>query len=787
MARARAFAATRRAAARAYVGASSAPTARRRRQAGRSRGGQGRRGLRRRRTGARARASYLARPRRRRRRSSSRSGCAGPEASVIAICDGRDAVALPAVARPQAAAATATRARTPAAWAPTRRCRTSPTRPSTTIVETVHRPILAELAARGTPFVGFLYAGLMLTDDGPRAPRVQRPARRSRGAGDPAAARGRRSGRCSLPPPRATSLARGTAPAAPDASRARPSASCSRRRATRATPKRGDADRGARRRRGRRAPSCSTAARSAGPAAATATNGGRVLTVVGRGPDLRRGARGRPRRPRTAISWTACSAATTSPPTLPPAPAVASGPPRDPALHAPRDGRDLVRARRGSSTCSGSSSRSRRAQAGRGRVPPDALAAIEARATVDVARIEELERTTDHDVIAFVSPGRRVDRAGGPLPAPRPDVVSDVVDTALALQLRAAGELLLRDADRLARGRSSPAPGPRPTRVMMGRTHSVHAEPTTFGLKLAGWAFEVDRGRRRLADGRRRDRDRQALRARSGRTATSSPDIEAEVLGRARAARRPGEHPDRPARPPRGAADRDRDPRRQPRAVRDRDPQPPAHRDRRGPGAVQGRARRARRRCPTSATRSCRSASRVSPACSAATPRPRSRTSRCGTSATSATRSAERVILPDATILLDYLLQKVDGPRSGPRRPAASGCARTSSAASGSTPRRASCWRWSSVPGSRGRRPTRSSSGRRSRAADERRPLRELLAIDADRRRAAEPRRPRRLLRRRRATSRHVPEVIARLDTLVPQERAGPRARPPDVTADARG
>jgi adenylosuccinate lyase len=123
---------------------------------------------------------------------------------------------------------------------------------------------------------------------------------------------------------------------------------------------------------------------------------------------------------------------------------------------------------------------------------------MEARATVDVERIEELERTTDHDVIAFVS---QVAESIGPegrylhlgLTS------SDVVDTALALQLRAAGELLLRDADRLievivARARAEA------TTLMMGRTHSVHAEPTTFGLKLAGWAFEVDRGRRRLAE-----------------------------------------------------------------------------------------------------------------------------------------------------------------------------------------------------------------------------------------------------------------------------------------------
>jgi adenylosuccinate lyase len=137
-----------------------------------------------------------------------------------------------------------------------------------------------------------------------------------------------------------------------------------------------------------------------------------------------------------------------------------------------------------------------RAQVRRGRVPADALAAIEQRATVDVARIEELERTTDHDVIAFVS---QVAESIGPegrfvhlgLTS------SDVVDTGLALQLRAAGELLLRDTDALVAVLVARAREHADT-VQMGRTHSVHAEPTTFGLKLAGWAVEVDRGRRRL-------------------------------------------------------------------------------------------------------------------------------------------------------------------------------------------------------------------------------------------------------------------------------------------------
>jgi len=138
-----------------------------------------------------------------------------------------------------------------------------------------------------------------------------------------------------------------------------------------------------------------------------------------------------------------------------------------------------------------------RAQATRGLIPAEALDAIETRARVDVDRIAEIETTTDHDVIAFVS---QVAETVGPegrflhlgLTS------SDVVDTALALQLRAAGRILLDDADGLIAILVTRAHAESDT-VMMGRTHSVHAEPTTFGLKLAGWAFEIDRGRTRLA------------------------------------------------------------------------------------------------------------------------------------------------------------------------------------------------------------------------------------------------------------------------------------------------
>jgi len=137
-----------------------------------------------------------------------------------------------------------------------------------------------------------------------------------------------------------------------------------------------------------------------------------------------------------------------------------------------------------------------RAQARRGLIPGDALAALEASARVDVARIEEIERTTDHDVIAFVSQvAESVGPAGRYLHLGLTS--SDVVDTALALQLRAASERLLADLDAAVTTVATRAREHGAT-LMMGRTHGVHAEPTTFGLKLAGWAFELDRDRERL-------------------------------------------------------------------------------------------------------------------------------------------------------------------------------------------------------------------------------------------------------------------------------------------------
>jgi adenylosuccinate lyase len=132
-----------------------------------------------------------------------------------------------------------------------------------------------------------------------------------------------------------------------------------------------------------------------------------------------------------------------------------------------------------------------------GAVPAEDVATIRERAEVPTPeRVAEIEQTTDHDLAAFVD---AVSEKLGPegrwvhygLTS------SDVVDTALALQLRDAGELVLRGIDGALAAVVRRAEEHRGT-VCIGRSHGIHAEPTTFGWKLAGWAFELDRARDRI-------------------------------------------------------------------------------------------------------------------------------------------------------------------------------------------------------------------------------------------------------------------------------------------------
>jgi adenylosuccinate lyase len=133
-----------------------------------------------------------------------------------------------------------------------------------------------------------------------------------------------------------------------------------------------------------------------------------------------------------------------------------------------------------------------------GVVPGEAAEELRARALPpSPERVAEIEQATGHDVAAFVDAvAAQVGPAGRWLHFGLTS--SDVLDTALALQVREAGTLLLEDIDRALGAVIRRAEEHRGT-AMVGRTHGVHAEPITFGAKLAGWAFELDRDRTRLA------------------------------------------------------------------------------------------------------------------------------------------------------------------------------------------------------------------------------------------------------------------------------------------------
>jgi adenylosuccinate lyase len=132
-----------------------------------------------------------------------------------------------------------------------------------------------------------------------------------------------------------------------------------------------------------------------------------------------------------------------------------------------------------------------------GAIPQDDVAEIRARAVApSPERVAEIERVTDHDVAAFVDavaeqlgPEGRWVHYGL--------TSSDVVDTALSLQIQEAGRLIVDGIERALEAVVAQAETHRRT-ICIGRSHGIHAEPTTFGWKLAGWAFELDRGRTRV-------------------------------------------------------------------------------------------------------------------------------------------------------------------------------------------------------------------------------------------------------------------------------------------------
>jgi adenylosuccinate lyase len=141
------------------------------------------------------------------------------------------------------------------------------------------------------------------------------------------------------------------------------------------------------------------------------------------------------------------------------------------------------------------------ALAERGVVPADAVRLLRAHAAFDVPRIQEIEREVKHDVIAFTTAVAEKMAAAGHAEASRwlhfGLTSNDVVDTAQALQIKQAYEILLADLERL-RGILKRRALEFKHTVQIGRTHGVHAEPITFGLKLAIWYEECGRNIRRL-------------------------------------------------------------------------------------------------------------------------------------------------------------------------------------------------------------------------------------------------------------------------------------------------
>ena len=167
-----------------------------------------------------------------------------------------------------------------------------------------------------------------------------------------------------------------------------------------------------------------------------------------------------------------------------------------------------------------------------GTIPADAARVVRDRARVPTPeQVAERERTTNHDVAAFVdtvSSGLGEEGRWFHYGL----TSSDVLDTALSLTVQAAGELVVDGVERAIGAVDARAAEHRAT-IMIGRTHGVHAEPTTFGLKLVGWAFQLERDRDRVEHalaGMRVGKLSGAV----GTYATTTPEVErlaCETLG----------------------------------------------------------------------------------------------------------------------------------------------------------------------------------------------------------------------------------------------------------------
>ena len=500
------------------------------------------------------------------------------------------------------------------------------------------RPLVEELRRRGIDYRGVLYAGLMLTPDGPKVieynvrfgdPEAQvvlpAPRRRRRRA---LPRRGQRGARRARP--------RRRSPATPPCAWSWPRRAIPSTRAP-ATPSRGCAAR-ASRPPGSTGPPCSTPARGATPPTGRSTPPAGACSASPRSaPTLAAGARARLRRRRAdrlggyadALRHRGEGARRGS---------AGAGGRRMIPRYAPADMAALFSDAARFSLWLEVELLATEAQAALGVVPAEDAATCRAKAPavdeVFVADVLEREKVTDHDVAAFVDVVQ--ERIG----APAGSYIhygltsSDVVDTALCATLTRAADLLLERPRCLRRRAADPRPRAH-VRPRHGRTHGMHAEPTTFGAKFALWALQADRDRRRL----RAARDGIAVGKLSGAVGhllEHRPRGRGPRLRRARPDAGAGHPGDRPG-PPRRVLRRLRVHRGDHRAHVHRDPAPGPQRGGRGRGALRGRAEGQLGHAPQAQPDPLRAPLRPGPAAARATSAPGSRTWRCGTSGTSRT------------------------------------------------------------------------------------------------------------------------------------------------------
>ena len=295
------------------------------------------------------------------------------------------------------------------------------------------------------------------------------------------------------------------------------------------------------------------------------------------------------------------------------------------------------------------------AMAEAGIVPADAARELRAKASFDIARIDEIEQVTQHDVIAFTT--AVAERVG---PAARwlhfGLTSSDVLDTAQALQMREACGLIVKNIAALMEAVRERAEEHRRT-PMIGRTHGVHAEPMTFGLKLALWYAELQRDLDRVL----RARDVVSVGKISGAVGTFAhldPEVEAPRLREARPRSRAGVVAGDPARPARGAALGAGDYGRVAREVRAGDPRPSEDRNRRGRGAVRQGAEGLVGDAAQAQSDRLPSRSSGSPGCCARNAGAAYENIALWHERDISHSSVERVILPDSFIALDHMLRR---------------------------------------------------------------------------------------------------------------------------------